>query len=341
MKEVCTIGLDIAKHVFQVHGADGYGKVVISKKVSRAKLLTFFASLNPCLAALEVCGDAHHRAGELTRMGFDVRLIPPTYVKPFVKREKSDATDTEAICEAVQRPSMRFVAIKSVAQQANALVICARDLLVRQRTQIINALRGHLMEFGWVAPKGRQHLGDLSSLIRDPASDFPEEAVPVLELMLASLDALGSQIAELDKEVARRAREDEVARRLMTIPGIGPVTAVALEALAPPFESFARSRNFAAWLGLTPRQHSTGGKQRMDSITKMEDRTLRRLLIIGRWAVIRQSRYPGAPNNPWLERMLSRKPPMLVAVALANKMARIVWAVMMRKEDCRAPIAAL
>ncbi len=341
MKEVSTIGLDIAKQVFQVHAADAEGAALFSKKITRSKLLGFFASQSPCLVAMEACGGAHHWARELARLGHEVRLIPPSYVKPYVKRQKNDAVDAEAICEAARRLNMRFVAVKSEEQQANALLFRTRDLLVRQRTQIVNALRGHMMEFGWVAPKGRYHVIDLHGLIEDPDCALPPAAQAMLKIMLDALDGLDRQVSDLDKEIARRAREDATAKRLMTIPGIGPVTAVALAALAPPFEGFARGRDFAAWLGLTPRQMSTGGKQKLGSITKMGERTLRRLLIIGSTAVVRQSTRPGAPKNPWLEQMLGRKPRMLVAVALANKMARIVWAVMTRNEDYRTPAAAI
>lgn len=333
------IGLDIAKQVFHAHGADASGAEVFSKRITRAKLLSFFASQPECVVAMEACGGAHHWARELARLGHTVRLIPPAYVKPFVKRQKNDAVDAEAICEAAQRPGMRYVAVKSEEQQASALVFRARDLLVRQRTQLINALRGHMTEYGWVAPRGRWHIAALTELVEGEDA-VPESARPVLRLMLDAVAAIDVRIAELDQEIARRAREDEVARRLMTVPGIGPITAVALMALAPPMETFAKSRDFAAWLGLTPRQMSTGGKQRLGSITKMGERTLRRLLIIGSTAVVRHATTKGAPPGSWLEQMLARKPRMLVAVALANKTARIVWAVLTKGQVYRAPAVA-
>jgi transposase len=340
VSEVSTIGLDIAKHVFQVHGADASGRAVLRRKIGRAKVLAFFGSQPRCVVALEACGSAHHWAREIAKLGHAVKLIAPAYVKPFVKRQKNDAADAEAICEAAQRPNMRFVAVKSEEQQASAMIFRARDLLVRQRTQLINAVRGHMAEFGWIAPKGSSHRAALADLIADDSASLPDAARNVLALMLASLASLDGQIAELDQEIARRAREDEVARRLMTIPGIGPITATAIAALAPPAETFTRSRDFAAWLGLTPLQKSTGGKQRLGKISKMGERTLRRLLIIGSSAVVRQASRHGAAKGSWLEQMLARKPRMLVAVALANKMARIVWALLTRHEDYKAPAAA-
>ena len=261
MGEITTIGLDIAKHVFHAHGADATGRAVFSRRLTRGKLLDFFASQPRCVVALEACGGAHHWARELQAMGHEVRLIPPAYVKPYVKRHKNDAVDAEAICEAAQRPSMRFVAVKTEAQQAAALVFRTRDLLVRQRTQLGNAIRGHLAEYGWVAPKGAAHLAMLADLLDDEIGDtLPEAARPMFAMMVDMLADLDRRIAELDKEVARRAREDEVARRLMTIPGIGPITATAIAAIAPPAETFAKGRDFAAWLGLVPKQASTGGK---------------------------------------------------------------------------------
>lgn len=341
MPEVTTIGLDIAKNVFHAHGADASGRALFSRKISRTKLLEFFARQPRCIVALEACGGAHHWARELTLLSHELKLISPAYVKPFVKRNKNDAVDAEAICEAAQRPSMRFVAIKSEAQQASALVFRTRDLLVRQRTQLINAIRGHLTEYGWIAPKGPSHIALLSDMLEgEMGSSLPEAARPMFRTMLDLLDQLNAKIGELNKEIARRAREDTIARRLMTIPGVGPITATAIAALAPPAETFAKGRDFAAWLGLAPRQISTGGKQKLGSITKMGERTLRRLLIIGCSAVVLQASKRGAPAGSWLEQMMARKPRMLVTVALANKTARIVWALLLKQEDYKAPVAA-
>lgn len=341
MSEVTTIGLDIAKNVFHAHGADERGAAVFSRKLSRGKLLDFFARQPACLVAMEACSGAHHWARELIRLGHEVRLIPPVYVKPFVKRHKNDALDAEAICEAAQRPGMRFVTVKTEAQQAAGMVFRTRDLLVRQRTQLVNALRGHLAEYGWVAPRGLAQVALLADLLdeEEMASSLPDAARTMLRVMTDMLAGLDDRIADLDKEIARRAREDEMARRLMTIPGIGPIAATAIVALAPPAETFTKGRDFAAWLGLAPLQHSTGGKQKLGRISKMGERTIRRLLIIGGSSVVRQATIHGAPAGSWLERMLARKPRMLVSVALANKMARTAWALMTKNEDYRAPTA--
>lgn len=324
MLKVSIIGLDIAKNVFHVHGADVQGRTVFSRRVTRGKLLELFGAQPRCVVAMEACGGAHHWARQLQHQGHEVRLIPASYVKPFLKRQKNDAADAEAICEAAQRPNMRFVAVKSEEQQASGLVLRTRDLLVKQRTQLINAVRGHLTEYGWVAPKGPSHVMMLADLLEDELGEsLPEGARVMLRTMLDVLDTLEARITELDKEIIRRAREDEVCRRLMTIPGIGPVTATAIVALAPAPETFRRGRDFAAWLGLTPLQHSTGGKTKLGRISKMGDRTLRRLMIIGSSAVVLQASRRGAPAGSWLEGMLARKPRMLVSVALANKTARI------------------
>src|ERR671913_353982 len=310
-----------------------------ARRLRRHQVLAFFSSQPPCTVAMEACSSSHHWTREIGRLGHAVRLIPPAYVKPFVKRQKNDAADAEAICEAAQRPTMRFVAPKSEQTQAAALVFRARDLLVKQRTQIINALRGHLAEFGLIVAKGPAHVPHLLRAVEDPDEPIPEIARPILQMLAETLHRLDEKIAGLDQEVAQRAKENETARRLMTIPGVGPVTAVALAALAPPAETFKRGRDFAAWIGLTPLQHSTGGKQKLGATSKMGERTLRRLLIIGANSVLLGAARNGVPAGSWLSRMLARKPPMLVRVALANKMARIVWALMARGGIYRAPPA--
>ncbi|SEI20324.1 Transposase [Rhizobium tibeticum] len=337
MSEVSIIGLDLAKNVFQAHGADASGVALFRKKLRRDQVLKFLDGQPACTVAMEACGSSHYWAREITKLGHDVRLIAPSYVKPFVKRQKNDAADAEAICEAAQRPTMRFVTAKSEKQQAAAMVFRARDLLVRQRTQTINAIRGHLAEFGLVAAQGLFHVAKLAIAIEDEGSAIPEAARPILFLLLEQLRSLDERVALLDREIARRAREDEDARRLMTIPGIGPVTATALSALAPSAPIFKRGRDFAAWLGLTPLQRSTGGKQKLGETSRMGERTLRRLLIIGASAAVRWAMRKGTTADPWLSRMLSRKPPMLVIVALANKTARIVWALMAKGGTYRPP----
>src|ERR1700712_5264862 len=281
MNQVSTVGLDLAKHIFQLHGADSAGAVVFRKKLRRDQVLAFVATLPPCTVALEACGSAHFWGREIAKLGHTVKLIAPAYVKPFVKRQKNDMADAEAICEAAQRPTMRFVALKSANQQADAVVFRTRDLLVRQRTQTINALRGHLAEFGVIAAKGPVPTCKLIAALEDPASDLPQAARGILAVLVEELRSLDERIAVLDREIARHATENAVARRLMTIPGIGAVTAAALTALAPPAETFQCGRDFAAWLGLTPVQRSSGGKERLRRTTRKGERTLRRLLIIG------------------------------------------------------------
>lgn len=339
MLKISTIGLDLAKSVFQVHGADASGAVVLRKTLRRDRVLAFFGSLPPCVVAMEACAGAHYWGREIGALGHETRLIAPAYVKPFVKRQKTDAADAEAICEAALRPGMRFVAVKSAEQQAAATVFRARDLLVRQRTQIINAIRGHLAEHGMIAPRGPAHVARLLAIIAE-GTDLPLEARPPLEALASGLAALGEQIARLDGEIAVRAKADETARRLMTIPGVGPVIATALVALAPPRETFAKGRDFAAWVGLTPRQHSSGGRTIMGRTSRMGEKSLRRLLIVGAQAVVRWAVAGGPPPGSWLARMLARKPRQLVAVALAGRMARVAWALMVRGGVYRASPAA-
>lgn len=349
MEQISMIGLDLAKASFQVHAVDSRGVCVERRKLTRAAVLSYFANKPPTLVVMEACGGAHFWAREIAKLGHETRLIPAAYVKPFVKRQKNDAADAEAICEAASRPAMRFVRPKTEDQQANAIAFRTRDLMIRQRTQLINALRGHCAEFGHVVAQGPAHCAKLVALIEAQTNaqaggqngPFPAAALAALKLLIAQLDALNTAIAALESEIAARAKTCADAKRLMEIPGIGPIIACALSCLAPAPESFENGRHFAAWLGLVPRQNSTGGKDRLGAITKAGDRNLRRLLIIGAMSVVRWlGRKPPAPGS-WLAGMVARKPPKLIAVALANKMARIAWAMSARKETYRAsPIAA-
>lgn len=340
MEQASIIGIDLAKHSFQLHCAAADGSVLLRKKLSRRKLPRFLASQPRCVVAMEACASAHYWGREAVKLGHQVKLVPPIYVKPFVKRQKNDETDAEAICEAAQRPTMAFVAVKTEDQQARGMLFRTRDLFVRQRTQTINALRGHLAEFGVIAPKGPAYIGRLASALEDPDSKLPPRVRGLGAVLLEQIVGLDAKIIELEKELCACAREDEEAARLMTIPGVGPITAMALQAFAPPMESFRRGRDFSAWLGLVPRQHTTGGKARLGRISKMGQRDLRRLLITGAMTVVRHAARHGPTADPWLAGMLVRKPRMLVAVALANRMARIVWALMTKKENYRAPLAA-
>ncbi len=339
--EIITIGLDIAKSVFQVHGVDGAGHVVLRKKLRRRDVVGFFAGLEPCVVGLEACGGAHHWARELAGLGHDVRLVPPSYVKAYVKRGKNDAVDAAAICEAVTRPHMRFVPVKSAQQQAVLVVHRVRDLAVRQRTMLINALRGLMAEFGVVAPRGRQRLGELVAVLEDPCeSRIPAAArAPLLELV-GAIAALEPRIARSEKAIAAMAGTDPVARRLMTVPGIGPITASALAASVGDPRRFRNGRHFAAWIGLVARQNSTAGRTRLGRISKMGDRYLRRLLVLGATASLRRLQQGQTPLAAWVRSLLARRPARLVTVALANKMARIAWAVMARGTAYRPAAAA-
>lgn len=340
MVEVSIIGLDLAKNVFQAHGAGSDGSVVFRRKLARLQVIKFFVGQPRCTVAMEACASAHHWGRTIAALGHTVKLIPPAYVKPFVKRRKNDMADAEAIAEAAARPTMRYVAVKSEQQQAMAMAYRTRDLLVRQRTQTINALRGHLAEYGVVAPTGIAHLGRLAAVVEGEEGMLPEPVVELARVLLNQITALSAQVDALEKQLRQRAASDEAVRRLMTIPGVGVIAATALTTFAPPPETFSKGRDFAAWVGLTPRQHSSGGKERLGKTSKMGQRDIRRLLIIGAVATVRWAVRKGAPEGSWLARMLAKKPRMLVAVALANRMARAAWAVMRKQEDYRDPAAA-
>jgi transposase len=340
MEKVSIIGLDLAKRSFQAHGARAEGGVAFRKKLSREKVLTFLAEQPRCVVAMEACGSAHHWGRTIRDLGHEVRLIPPAYVKPFVKRQKNDAADAEAIVEAASRPTMRFVAVKTEEQQARAMLFRTRDLLVRQRTQLINALRGHLSEHGVVAAQGPANVKVLEEAVEDQGTSLPLLVVELARVFLDQIEGLSKRISGLEKVTAHEAACGETTRRLQTMPGVGPITALAIETFAPPMDVFKCGRDFAAWLGLVPRQHSTGGKQVLGKVSKMGQRDIRRLLIIGAMAVVRSALRKGSPEGSWLQRMLARKPRMLVAIALANKMARSIWAMLAKAEDYRVPVAA-
>lgn len=336
MAQVSTIGLDLAKNVFQVHGIDAQGKVLVRRPLRRAEVLPFFAKLSPCLVGMEACAAAHHWGRELTKLGHTVKLMPPAYVKPYVKRGKTDAADAEAIAEAVQRPTMRFVAVKSTDQQAVLMLHKVRDLLVRQRTMLVNALRGHLAEFGIVAAQGAAGVKSAIAQFRTEQADLPELARSAIRRLIGQIEAVAEEVKKAETEIVTWCRADAASRRLLTIPGIGPITASAIAAAVPDPSLFRSGRQFAAWLGLTPRPHSSGGKERLGRISKQGDGMIRRLLVVGATAVIRVARQDN-PGRAWAKRLLERKPARVVSVALANKTARIAWAVMMRGEVYRAP----
>jgi transposase len=337
MTEVSILGLDLAKNVFQAHGAAADGSVVFRRKLRRAQVLGFLRAQPRGVVATEACATAHYWAREIGGLGHDVKLIAPAYVKPYVKRQKTEAADAEAIAEAASRPTMRFVAVKTEAQQALAMTFRTRDMLIRQRTQTINGRRGHLAEYGIVVPAGLDHVGRLEGILDEECPRLPTAVVELARLLLRRVTELNDQIRELETTLRERAAADEATKRLTTIPGVGPVTAAALVTFAPPAATFAKGRDFAAWTGLTPRQRSSGGKERLGTTSKMGQRDIRRLLIIGAVAVVRWAARNGAPAGSWLERMMARKPRMLVAMALANRTARIAWSLMAKGGVYRVP----
>jgi transposase len=335
---VTTIGIDLAKNIFQIHGIDAAGEVVLRKTLRRRQVIPFFAELAPCLVGMEACSTSHYWARELSGLGHDVKLMPPAYVKPYVKRGKTDAGDAAAICEAVTRPTMRFVAIKSPEQQAVLTLHRGRDLLIRQRTQLVNMIRGQLAEFGIVLAKGVSHaLGFVDRLLDGEVVEIPPLAAKVMLLLAGQLAELQTRIREIEKELMVCFRSNEIARRLETIPGIGLITATALAATVGDPGQFTSGRQFAAWLGLTPLQKSSGGNERLGRISKMGDRYLRRLLVTGQTSRIQAAVRNPAAADPWLLGLLARKPKKLAAVALANKTARVAWVIMARGESWRAP----
>lgn len=333
MSKISMIGLDLAKNVFQVHGIDDTGQVVLRRRLRRGQVTKFFADLEPAVVGMEACGGAHYWARVLQGFAHEVRLMPAAYVKPYVKRNKTDSRDAEAICEAMQRPNMRFVAVKSRAQQAELVMQRTRELLVRQRTMLANAIRGHLAEFGIVAAQGTKGLRTLLAQ-RCLGEELPAPAREAVAALAGQWQALDGQIRALDLEIVRRVRAHEAAHRLTAVPGIGPITAHAIVASVGDARMFRSGRGFAAWLGLTARQSGTGGKQRSGPISKQGNQALRRLLITGATAHLRQQRRRGV-GDPWLSGVLDRRPAKVAAVALAARTARIVWAMLNTGEPYR------
>jgi len=335
---VKTVGLDLAKDVFQVHGISADGRVIFNKTVKRAKLLQFFEALPPCVVGMEACGSAHHWGRELRKLGHDVRLMPAGYVKPYVKRGKTDAVDAEAICEAVRRPTMRFVELKTEDQQAILTIHRTRDLVVRQQTQIVNMIRSILREFGHILPTGvgailtfaKRHLdGD--------HPDMPELANGILGTLCHQLMGLNTRVVGYTRMIEQHAMMTADARRLMRIPGIGPITASAIVATIGDAKQFRTGRDLAAWLGLTPLNKSSGGKERLGKITKKGDRYIRKLLIVGMTSRALMARKHPERADLWTAKMLAQKPFRLATVAMANKAARIVWAMLTKQQDYRQP----
>lgn len=335
MTEISMLAIDLAKGSFQVCAIGPGGIVIFNRALSRSRLIALLADQPACVVAMEACATSHHWGRVAQMHGHEVRLVPAVYVKPFVKRQKNDRADAEAIAEAALRPSMRFVAVKSVETQGRAVAFRTHQCLVRQRTQLINALRGHLAEFGLVAPKGPASLKVLEDALADKASDLPAVVREMGTIYLDQIARITEVIERLADELEAASKTDTELRRLCTIPGIGPVTAGAVAAFAPDLATFESGRNFAAWLGLVPRQRSTGGKSKLGSVSKMGQTDIRRLLIVGAMSVIRWVVRKGGSPNRWLADLVARKPKMVAAVALANKMARMIWALSVKKEDYR------
>src|SRR4029453_575362 len=340
MQAITTIGFDIAKSVFQVHGVDAAGQVIVRRQLKRRQVLAFFEKLPPCLVGIEACASSHHWSRELHALGHTVRLMPPAYVKPYVKRQKNDVTDAEAICEAVTRPSMRVVPNKTSEQQACLMLHRARHLFIRQQTAVINSIRAYLAEFGIVAPVGRRGVEQLLEVVADRADHrLPETARVCLAALGGQLRGLKAQILEFDRPIIAWHRSNATSKRLDAIPGVGPALATALVASIADPKAFRSGRDFSAWVGLVPQQTSSGGKERLGSISKQGDRFLRSLFTAGALAVIRYAKIHGTRHRPWLTALLARRPTKVAATALPKKLARMAWAMRGRNERYKEPAA--
>ena len=340
MQAITTIGLDIAKSVFQVHGIDAAGQVVMRRQLKRRYVLAFFQKLPACVVGIEACASSHYWSRELQALGHTARLMPPAYVKPCVKRQKNDMADAEAICEAVTRANMRFVPTKTPEQQSGLMLHRTRHLLIRQQTSVINAIRAHLAEFGITAPVGRRGVEELLRVIADPSDKrVPEIVRSCLAALGSQLLSLKKQILEFDRMILAWHRNNQTSKRLNCIPGVGPLLATALVASVGDPKSFRSGRSFSAWIGLVPKQHSSGGRERLGSISKQGDRYLRSLFVAGALAVIRYAKLHGTDHRPWLTALLARRPTKVAAIALANKLARMAWALMASGERYNYPVA--
>jgi len=339
MDNVSTIGIDIAKNVFQIHGIDNADEVVVRRQLKRSQVLKIFKRLPACLVGMEACATSHYWARELSKLGHDVKLMPPRYVKPYVKRNKNDAADAEAICEAVQRPTMRFVPIKGLEQQSVLMLHTTRQLFIRQRTMLINAIRAHMAEFGIVTGVGRNGVEKLLEIItKGQDKRVPETAREIFLALASQLELMKHQILQADRRVLAWHRTSQTSKRLEAIPGVGPLIASALVASVPDASTFRSARDLSAWIGLVPKQNSTGGKERLGHISKAGNRYLRQILVIGAMSVIKRAKQLGFTRHPWLVRLMERRSTKIAAIALANKIARIAWAMMVRNERYRAPL---